>query len=513
MTAKHPPITGFALTLLTLGVSLAVFMNVLDTSIANVAIPSIAGDLAISPNQGTWVITSFTVTLAIALPLSGWLARTFGEVRLFIWATLLFSLFSLLCGIAPNLSTLVLFRVLQGAVAGPMIPLSQSLLMSNYPKEKHGTALSIWSMTAVVAPVVGPLLGGWITDNYSWPWVFYINVPVGLLSVWLTWKTLKGRETETTRAPIDGVGLGLLVVGVAALQIMLDKGNELDWFSSGSIWALAVTAAVSLSFFVAWELTDTHPVVDLTVLRQRNFTVPALALSFGFLTYFANVVVFPLWLQTQMGYTATDAGIAAAPIGVLAVVMAPFMGKLMARFDPRILVTIAFGIFAGVTLWTVRFDTDVTLAQLALPRLVFGAAMPLFFVPLMTLSLSGVPPQKMAGASGLLNFMRMLGAGFGASLGISLWDRRQALHDARLSEAVRPTSLWNQAGFDRLGQHGVDAAQGTASLAHGVMQQSFMQATDDFALLSAGIFASLILLVWMARRPAAKTAAVADAGH
>ena len=514
MTGKYPPITGWRLALLTLGVSLAVFMNILDTSIANVAIPTIAGDLAISPNQGTWIITSFTVTLAISLPLSGWLGRTFGEVRLFVWATLLFSVFSLLCGLAGNLSELVALRVLQGAVAGPMIPLSQSLLMMNYPKEKHGTALSIWSMTAVVAPVAGPLLGGWITDNYSWPWVFYINVPVGLLSVWITARLLRGRETDTLRQPIDSVGLALLVVGVGALQIMLDKGNELDWFSSTTVLALGIVAGVALSFFVAWELTERHPVVDLSLLRQRSFTVPTIALALGYLTYFANVVVFPLWLQTQMGYTATDAGIAAAPIGILAVVVAPCMGLLMKRFDPRVLITLSFLIFASVSFWTVHFDTDVTLRQLFIPRLIYGAGMPLFFVPLMTLALAGVAPQRVAGASGLLNFLRMLGAGFGASLGIALWDRRQALHDARLSEIASTTDLWNHADFGRLAAQGLDAARGTAQLAGAVMQQAFMQATDDFAWLSGCIFALLILLVWMAKRPAPKAGAVAaDAGH
>lgn len=509
MTGKYPPITGFKLALLTLGVSLAVFMNILDTSIANVAIPTIAGDLAISSNQGTWVITSFTVTLAIAVPLTGWLARTFGEVKLFIWATLLFSLFSLLCGLAPNLGSLVFLRVLQGLVAGPMIPLSQSLLMSNYPKEKHGTALSIWSMTAVVAPVVGPLLGGWITDNYSWPWVFYINVPVGLLAVWLTWSTLRGRETDKVQTPIDRVGLGLLIVGVSALQIMLDKGNELNWFASGTVWALAVVAGVGLSALVVWELTDSHPVVDLSLLKNPNYTLPVLALTFGYMTYFANVVVFPLWLQTEMGYTATYAGIAAAPIGVLAVLVAPFMGKLMQRFDPRWLVTTSFVIFAGVSFWTVHFDTDVTLAQLAWPRLVFGAAMPLFFVPLMSMALAGVQPQKVASASGLFNFLRMLGAGFGASLGISLWDNRQALHDARISETVSAANLAHVAA------PGLDALQRNAEVAGAVMKQAFMQATDDFAWISGWIFVALIALVWLARRPAAggAGAAVADAGH
>ena len=509
MGADKAPITGWQLALLTVGVSLAVFMNILDTSIANVAIPTIAGDLAISPNQGTWVITSFTVSLAIALPLSGWMARRFGEVRLFIVATLLFSLLSLACGLAPNLASLVALRVLQGAVAGPMIPLSQSLLLQNYPKEKHGTALSIWSMTAVVAPVVGPLLGGWITDNYDWPWVFYINVPIGLVAVWITWQLLRGRETERSRNPIDRVGLGLLTVGVAALQILLDKGNELDWFGSTTIQGLAAVAVVFLSFFVAWELTEEHPIVDLTLFKQRNFTVATIAISLGYLTYFANVVVFPLWLQTEMGYTATQAGIASAPIGVLAVVVAPFMGRLMQRFDLRLLTTVSFVTFAAVSFWNVQFTTGVTLGQLMWPRFVYGATMPLFFVPLMSMAFTGLPPQRVASASGLINFLRMLGAGFGASLGISLWDRREALHDARLSEVVTV----GHGQFAALHSLGVDTAQGLSQVADAIKQQAFMQATDDFAWLTGGVYVALVAVVWLARGKAPAAGAVVDAGH
>lgn len=509
MTGNQTPITGFRLALLTVGVSLAVFMNILDTSIANVAIPTIAGDLAISPNQGTWVITSFTVSMAIFLPLSGWLARRVGEVRLFIAATLLFSLLSLACGLAPSLSALVFLRVLQGAVAGPMIPLSQSLLMHNYPKEKHGTALSIWSMTAVVAPVVGPLLGGWITDNYNWPWVFYINVPIGLASVWITWRILRGRETEIEHHPIDRVGLGLLTVGVAALQVMLDKGNDLDWFGSRTIQALAVTAVVALSFFVVWELTEEHPIVDLTLFRKRNFTVATIAICLGYLTYFANVVVFPLWLQTQMGYTATQAGIASAPIGVLAVFVAPFMGLLMKRFDLRLLVTTSFVTFGAVSFWNAGFTTGVTLPQLMLPRLIFGAVMPMFFVPLMSMAFAGLPPVRVASASGLINFLRMLGAGFGASLGISIWDRREALHDARLSEVVQ----LGHGHFDALKSLGADTAQSLAALAGAIRQQAFMQATDDFNWLTGMVFASLVAVVWLARRNVPAAAAAVDAGH
>src|SRR5215813_7143619 len=251
-TASPPALHGGTLVLATISLSLATFMNVLDTSIANVSIPAIAGDLGVSPDQGTWVITSFGVANAISLPLTGWLTQRYGQVRLFIASILLFVLASFLCAMAPTLGLLIAFRVLQGAVAGPMIPLSQSMLLSSYPKAKAGSALAIWGMTTLVAPVVGPLLGGWITDNISWPWIFYINVPVGLVAAGVTWMIYSRRETETHRLPVDAVGLGLLVLWVGALQIMLDRGKDLDWFASGQIVLLAIVAIVGFCFFIVW---------------------------------------------------------------------------------------------------------------------------------------------------------------------------------------------------------------------------------------------------------------------
>ena len=512
MDNKHPPITGMRLVLLTIGVSLALFMNVLDTSIANVAIPTIAGNLAVSADEGTWVITSFAVSLAIALPLTGWLGMRFGEVRLFLVATILFSVFSLLCGLSVSLPMLIVFRILQGAVAGPMIPLSQSLLLMNYPPEKQGTALSIWGMIAVVAPVIGPVLGGVVTDDYSWPWVFFINVPIGLIAVAITAFILRGRETEKERRPMDKVGLGLLVVGVASLQIMLDKGNELAWFSSPTICWLAVIAVVALSFFVVWELTEANPVVDLTLFGRRNFTVATLAISLGYLVIFGNIIIFPLWLQTEMGYTATWAGIAAAPIGLLAVFVAPAMGGLMRRFDPRLLVTVAFALFAGVSFWVSGYATNVNLTQLMVPRLIFGVGIPMFFIPLISLSLSGLPQQRVASASGLFNFMRMLAGSFGASLSVTLWDQREALHDAHLSATATTYSPFVAPLFKTLKELGAGTQASLAELARTISRQSFMLATNDFYWLSGWIFLVLIAVVWFAKRSLGGSPAAGDMG-
>src|SRR6476661_1632987 len=322
-------------------------MNVLDTSIANV-----------SPDQGTWIITSFGVANAISLPLTGWLTQRYGQVRLFAASVLLFVIASFLCGLAPSLELLIAFRVMQGIVAGPMIPLSQSLLLSSYPKAKAGSALAIWGITTLVAPVVGPLLGGWITDNMAWPWIFYINVPIGLAAAAVTWSIYARRETPTRRLPIDGVGLGLLVLWVGALQVMLDKGKDLDWFGSTQIWILAIAASVGFAVFIVWELTERHPVVDLRLFARRNFWTSSLAMSLAYGAFFGNVVLLPLWLQQYMGYTATDAGLVLAPVGLLAILLTPFVGRNVHRVDPRLFATGAFIVLALVLYMRSHFNTS-----------------------------------------------------------------------------------------------------------------------------------------------------------
>src|SRR5918993_4743090 len=289
--APHAPLEGSARLWGTIALSAATFMNVLDTSIANVSLPAIAGDLGVSSTQGTWVITSFAVANAIAVPLTGWLTQRFGQVRLFMASVLLFIVSSWLCGLAPNMTMLIAFRALQGFVAGPMIPLSQTLLLSSYPRAKAGLAMAMWSMTTLVAPVMGPLLGGWITDNISWPWIFYINIPVGLLAAGITWGIYRKRESVTRKVPIDGIGLGLLVVWVGAMQLVLDKGKELDWFHSAVIMTLAVVAVVGFAFFLMWGVTGKHPGVRLSLFKRRNFWAGTLSVSIGYGLFFGNVVL------------------------------------------------------------------------------------------------------------------------------------------------------------------------------------------------------------------------------
>jgi DHA2 family multidrug resistance protein len=505
----HKPLHGTPLFLLTLGLSLGTFMQVLDTSIANVALPAMSGDLAVSPNQGTWVITSFAVSNAIALPLTGWLSRRFGDVRLFVASTLLFTVASWLCGLAPTLPLLIAARVLQGAVAGPMIPLSQSLLLSNYPPEKKGLALALWSMTVIVAPILGPILGGWITDNISWPWIFFINLPVGIVSAFLTWTLIGKRSSATQIVPIDKVGLVLLVLGVGALQILLDKGNDLDWFESGTIVSLAVVSVAALCALVIWELTDRHPVVDFHLFGQRNFLVGTVILSFGYLVFFGNVVVLPLWLQTNMGYTATWAGLAAAPIGLLPVFLSAVVGKNMHKVDLRVWATFSFAVFAAVSFWNSNFNSDVTFQQIVIPRLLMGFGVATFFVPLTALTLAGIPQNQLPSATGLSNFSRILAGSFGTSLSITLWDRRADFHHSILASHI---SAFDPAASDALGSLSSPATD-PAMLNQMINQQAVLMATNDIFWLSGCFFVSLMLLVWLARPPKHPVQAANSGAH
>jgi DHA2 family multidrug resistance protein len=509
------PLAGATLAIGTIALSLATFMNVLDTSIANVSIPAIAGDLAVSPDQGTWVITSFGVANAISLPLTGWLTQRYGQVRLFIVSVLLFVIASFLCALAPTLPLLIAFRVLQGAVAGPMIPLSQSLLLASYPKAKAGSALAIWGMTTLIAPVVGPVLGGFITDNISWPWIFYINVPVGLVAAAATWAIYRTRETTTRRLPIDGVGLGLLVLWVGALQIMLDKGKDLDWFGSSVIVVLGIVAVVCFAIFVVWELTEAHPIVDLHLFARRNFWTSALAMSLAYGTFFGNVVLLPLWLQQYMGYTATDAGLVLAPVGLLAMVLTPLVGRTVHRVDPRKFATGAFLIFALVLYMRSEFNTSADFRTLLIPTLIQGAAMALFFIPLVTLSLSGLTPDKIPAASGLFNFARITAGSFGTSLFTTFWDHRATLHHAQLAEHMTTANATATGALSSLQASGLTPEQSYAMLNRLIDQQAFMLSADDLFYVSALLFLGLIGVVWLARpaRSGAQGAEAAAGAH
>ncbi len=491
--------TGAPLAITALALALATFMQVLDSTIANVSLPTIAGNLGVSANQGTWVITSFAVANGIGVPLTGWLMGRYGVVRTFVASVLLFTLASFLCGIAWSLSSLIVFRVLQGGVSGPMIPGSQALLISIFPPQKRATALGIWSITTLVAPVCGPILGGFISDNYHWSWIFLINVPVGLLVSVLCWRNLKSRETPTRRIPIDTVGLGLLIIWVGALQVMLDSGKDAGWFESTQIIVLAMITAIAFLSWLIWELTDAHPIVDLSLFKNRNFAFGTLAFCMGYGVFFANTLLMPLWLQTQVGYTATWAGLVAAPPGVIAILLTPISAKLMSRIDSRLIATAAFIAFA-VSFWMRAGLTDqASFFDFMLPFAVQGIAMATFFLAMITILLDGVPPPRIPLASGLSNFARITAGGFAASLVTTIWDRREALHQSRLADglsAFNPIFNAAIAGMHRLGLPDLSAK---AALARILTGQSYMLAADDIFYASAWLTVILIALVWLCR--------------
>ncbi|MBI5815112.1 MAG: DHA2 family efflux MFS transporter permease subunit [Nitrospinae bacterium] len=483
----------------TFSLTLATFMNVLDTTIANVSIPAIAGSLSVSPSQGTWVITSYSVSMAIVLPLTGWLARRFGEVRVFTACTALFSLASWLCGLSPDFYTLVLLRTLQGAVAGPMIPLSQSLLLRCYPPEKKGLALAFWSMTTVLAPILGPILGGYITDNIGWPWIFYINIPVGITSSYITLRVLGERESAVVKQPIDVVGLMLLIAGVGSLQLMLDWGHEMDWFESNQVTLLALASVVALSFFLVWEYYEEHPVVDFSLFKLRNFTVGTLSISLGYMTFFGGVVIFPLWLQTQMGYTATWAGLAAAPIGIVTLIMSPVIGSIVYKVDVRPLASFGFAVFAFTCFWQGMFNTSAGFFDVAAPRLAQGLGMVCFFIPLTTLSIAGLSPDRIASASGLTNFLRIIGGSFGTSISVTMWERRESYHQSYLVEKVNMLDPVGRAALEGAQSLGIGEGGAYAMLHRTVGNQAVMLATNDIFLLCGAVFSLLVFFVWLAR--------------
>lgn len=498
---EHPPLEGSARVLGTVALSLATFMVVLDSSIANVSIPAIAGDLGASPSQATWVITSFAVANAIAVPLTGWLTQRFGAVRLWMTSVLLFVLASVLCGMATSLEMLVAARVLQGLVAGPLMPLSQTLLMASYPRALAGRALAFWGMTTLVAPVVGPLLGGWLTDSFSWPWIFLINLPVGLLAAGMAWGLYRKRETTTRRLPIDTVGLALLVLGVGAMQLVLDLGPEVDWFESTEIVVLGVVAVVGLAVFIAWELTEAHPVVDLRLFADRNFTFGVLATGVGYGLFFGNVVLLPLWLQQWMGYTATQAGMALAPVGLLAILLSPLAGRKVAVWDPRWMATASFVVFFVVMYMRAGFTPQTDLATIMVPTLLQGAGLAFYFIPLTTLSLSGIPQSRLAAAAGLSTFVRIAAGAMGASIATTLWESRAVMHHANLVESLQPGSAALASALAALQGAGLSEAAALAQLTRLIDQQAHTRAADDIFLGSAWLFLAMIALIWLTRRP------------
>jgi DHA2 family multidrug resistance protein len=499
-------------------VMFATFMEVLDTTVVNVSLPHIAGNLSATIEESTWVLTSYLVANAIILPLTGWLATWFGRKRLLLYSVTGFTLASLLCGLAPNLPLLVMFRIIQGATGGAMQPLSQAVLLEAFPPQDRGKAMGFWGLGIVVAPILGPVLGGWLTDSYSWRWVFYINLPVGIASLVMTWLyVFDPPYLKRASNRIDYWGIGMLAVWIGALQIVLDLGQRHDWFESSFISGVAMIAAFTFVAFLVHEWRTDHPVIDLRVFKIRTYsTGVALMAIVGFVLY-GSLVLLPIMLQTLLGYPSLEAGIAMAPRGLGAFLGMPAVGLLVGRFDPRKMVGAGLVIGGGTLIWLGRLSLDAGYWDIFWPQFVQGLALSLLFVPLTTITMDPIPKERMGNATSLFNLTRNLGGSIGIAVTSTLLSRFEQVNSVLLGSNVNPLNPASRSALDaaRSGflASGSDPATAThrayAALDGLVHQQA---AIVSFVNLFRGLgilFLLIIPLVFLMRRPRAGRGPVA----
>jgi MFS transporter, DHA2 family, multidrug resistance protein len=496
--------------LIAVAVMSSTFMEVLDTTVVNVSLPHIAGNLSASTDEATWTLTSYLVANAIILPMTGWLAGRFGRKRLLLLAVTGFTVASFFCGLAPSLPMLIIFRVIQGACGGGLQPLSQAILLESFPPQKRGQAMAFWALGIVVAPMLGPVLGGWLTDNYSWRWVFYINVPIGVLSIFLTQAFIFDPPyLRRERTGIDYWGIGLLVVGMGSLQVLLDKGQEEDWFGSHFILILAVLAVIGIGGLIIRELKATHPVIDLSVFRYRSYAVGTFLMTIvGFVLY-GSTVLLPLMMQELLGYTATHAGITNLPRGMASFLFMPVVGILVGKVDSRKLLAIGL-ISTATAMFTLSFfSLDVGFWNFWWPLMLQGAGLGLIFVPLTTVTNDPVPRERMGNATSIFNLMRNVGASIGISTVETLQYRHMQSHLHYLAQHVNSTSPETQQRLAGLRQmfvsRGADTVTATRE-AHGalwgmVQQQAAMLSYNDVFRFLGGMFLLLLPLLLLMERP------------
>ena len=504
LLSLEPERTGPNPWLIAITVTLATFMEVLDTSIANVALPHIAGNLAATEDEVTWVLTSYLVANAIVLPLSAWLSEIIGRKRFYMMCVALFTASSFLCGLAPNLRMLVFFRVIQGIGGGGLQPSEQAILADTFPPKKRGLAFAVYGFAVVAAPAIGPTLGGWITDNMSWRWIFYINIPIGFISLFLTSRLVSDppkfvaeqRHLQRKGFHIDYIGLGLIAIGLGALQIVLDKGQRLDWFSSNFICWMSVVAAICIIAAIFWEWHAKFPIVDLRLFKERNFSIASAILFMIGLVLFSSTVLLPLMLQTLFGYTALDAGLVLSPGAVMIMLAMPIVGFLLTRLEPRWLIVFAL-IVCSIGLYLMSgFTTQTDIKTFVIYRCVQAGALGFLFVPVNTAMYAYIPPGKNNNASALVNLARNVGGSVGISLVTTFLERRRQFHQNRLIEHV---SIYSHAYHHMLdllqaemGQHRV-----LALIYARLQQQAGMLAYVDTFRVLAIAFAMMIPFVFL----------------
>jgi MFS transporter, DHA2 family, multidrug resistance protein len=496
--------------LIATSVMFATFMEVLDTTVVNVSLPHIAGSLSASIDEATWALTSYLVANAIVLPMTGWLASMFGRKRLLMLSVVGFTASSFLCGLAPTLSTLIIFRVMQGATGGALQPLSQAVLLEAFAPQDRGKAMGFWALGIVVAPILGPVLGGWLTDNYSWRWVFYINIPVGIASIVMTKLYIFDPPyLRTENRNVDYWGIGMLIVGIGALQIVLDKGQQEDWFESNLIVMLAIISAVTLVALVWHELTAADPIVDLRVLKERSYAVGVFLMTVvGFVLY-GSMVLLPIMLQTLLGYPPLQAGIAMAPRGIGSFLMMPLTGLMTGKFDARKLLTAGLIVGGTTLIWLSWLNLQAGYWDIFWPQFFQGVGMSLLFVPLTTIAMDRIPREKMGYATSLFNLMRNIGGSIGiAATGTMLARHSQSTTSvlgSNVSEynpAAQSMLYQMQAAFMAAGADAVTASQRAYAAMFGLVQrQATMVSFVVIFQLMGVIFVALVPLVLLMKRP------------
>jgi DHA2 family multidrug resistance protein len=422
-------------------VMLPTLIEIVDTSVVNVSLDNIRGSLSAGIDEATWIITSYLVSNAIVIPITAWLSRLFGRKNYLIFSIALFTFSSFMCGSAWNLQSLVFFRVLQGAGGGALQPLSQAILLETFPPQQHGMAMAIFGVGIMFGPIIGPLMGGWITDNWSWHWIFFINVPIGFISILMVWLfILNPPYMERIKMKIDYWGLFLLAIGLGCLQVVLDKGQRDDWFSSHFIIFMSFISASALTLFILVEFYSEHPVINLRIFRNLSFTSGNLIMFFAFFNLFGSIVLLPIYLETLMGYTAFLAGLALGPGGIATMIAMPIAGNLVTKINPKAILAFGIAVAAYSVHMMSKFNLQADFNAIFWPRAVLGAGMGFLFIPLTTLTMSGIRKEEMGNATGMFNLLRNLGGSFGVAFVTTLLARRAQFHQFRLVEHLTPFS-------------------------------------------------------------------------
>jgi len=496
--------------LITVSVMLATFMEVLDTTIVNVSVPYIAGSLAASNSEATWVLTSYLVSNAVVLPASAWLGRYFGRKRFLITCIIIFTISSFLCGAATSLGFLIITRIFQGIGGGALQPFSQAILLESFPPQKRGIAMAIFGLGIVVAPIIGPTLGGWITDNYSWRWVFYINIPIGALAVFMLHTFVEDPPyiKQAKAGRIDVIGFGLLILWVATLQIILDKGQEDDWFGATWIRWFAVISAISFVAFIIHEILTKDPIVNLRIFRNRNFAVGSGLILIVGITLYGSIVLLPLFLQTLMGYPALQSGLTISPRGLGAMLTMPVVGFLIGKIDNRLMIAAGFLVFAFASLILSSVTLDVSQSFILWPNIMIGVAFGLIFAPLTTQTMGMLRNDQIGNGAGIYNLMRNLGGSIGISLVTTLLDRGAQTHQALMRSHLTPYNPIFRQQVQTLGEAVASEQRAYGVLYNTLLKQAALWAYVDtfrlFALICA--FCALSVVLFKKVKPTAKVA-------